>query len=298
MNTKKLLFQHYVFGYGSLMCPHSRALTAPTLADRCATPVAIHGLQRAFVKRTTRNMTAMGIRFLNNDKNNHCIGVLIPLNATELAQFDQREQGYERVLLDLRQVSKVPFLETAHYDNDTADDYLLGFLNNNNDCNKSLDGMKCNLSDNPARTSTTTATTSPFVWTYVPTIESPPTREHPIVQSYIDTILRGCLTISDDFCREFIETTKGWTTKDAAVDCEDDYDTDETNKENETSNINVSLQDDAPASSLSSSSVWVNDRDAPIYIRGDPAWFRKQANQLDELLQTYRADSFASRRTL
>lgn len=33
---------------------------------------------------------------------------------------------------------------------------------------------------------------------------------HPIVQTSVDTILRGCLEISEDFAVAFLETVKGW----------------------------------------------------------------------------------------
>ena len=39
-------FQQFVFGYGSLICPHSRAITAPGLADKTATPVLVRHVER------------------------------------------------------------------------------------------------------------------------------------------------------------------------------------------------------------------------------------------------------------
>lgn len=35
-------------------------------------------------------------------------------------------------------------------------------------------------------------------------------QQYPLVQSYADVILTGCLAIGTDFAIEFIETTQGW----------------------------------------------------------------------------------------
>ena len=50
------------------------------------------------------------------------------------------------------------------------------------------------------------------VWMYIPKEESvqQPTLKEPIIQSYIDLAMEGYLSYSDDFGREFIETTHYW----------------------------------------------------------------------------------------
>jgi hypothetical protein len=48
------------------------------------------------------------------------------------------------------------------------------------------------------------------VWAYVVNKPFTPSWEFPIVQSYIDVILSGCLDISDEFAIEFIRKTTGW----------------------------------------------------------------------------------------
>lgn len=52
------------------------------------------------------------------------------------------------------------------------------------------------------------------VWTYVPKKENilkKPSKNYPVSQRYMDTVLHGCLEISRDFLEEFIRTTKGWS---------------------------------------------------------------------------------------
>lgn len=48
------------------------------------------------------------------------------------------------------------------------------------------------------------------IWVYVKTNPEPPCEVQPIMQSYVDTVLAGCLSISDQFAKTFVETTMGW----------------------------------------------------------------------------------------
>lgn len=47
-------------------------------------------------------------------------------------------------------------------------------------------------------------------WVYVADEPGKPDATHPLIQSYIDVILTGCLDINEDFAKEFITTTTGW----------------------------------------------------------------------------------------
>ncbi len=47
-------------------------------------------------------------------------------------------------------------------------------------------------------------------WIYTTSNPGTPTQEAPIVQSYVDVILDGCMEFGLDFAKEFIITTKGW----------------------------------------------------------------------------------------
>lgn len=48
------------------------------------------------------------------------------------------------------------------------------------------------------------------VWVYITEQFSPPCSLSPIVQTYVDTVLAGCLEISDAFAHHFVEHTLGW----------------------------------------------------------------------------------------
>jgi cation transport regulator ChaC len=49
------------------------------------------------------------------------------------------------------------------------------------------------------------------IWAYVTSRPGEPSDAYPLVQSYIDVVLTGCLAIGVDFAVEFIQTTRGWS---------------------------------------------------------------------------------------
>ncbi|KAG7355238.1 hypothetical protein IV203_004594 [Nitzschia inconspicua] len=198
------IVQHYVFGYGSLICAQSRAISAPTLATRTALPVRIHNVVRTWNKRSPKTgATYLGVQVTatpskptfvtsNNNKKEGCVGVLIPMDSSsientleELEALDEREVGYDRKFVPLDWIDRVDDL----LDNKNQEDLYKGTF----------------LDNNPAINTTNSA-----VWMYVPQVSQPATMEYPIPQSYVDVCLRGCLSISESFMQEFITSTVGW----------------------------------------------------------------------------------------
>ena len=49
-----------------------------------------------------------------------------------------------------------------------------------------------------------------IVWVYVMKEEGVPNKQNPIVQSYVDVIIDGCIEYDLSFVKEFIITTHGW----------------------------------------------------------------------------------------
>jgi hypothetical protein len=49
-----------------------------------------------------------------------------------------------------------------------------------------------------------------MIWTYAARAARLPSQEFPILQSYIDVILAGCLEFDIEFAVEFIRSTQGW----------------------------------------------------------------------------------------
>lgn len=221
---------HYVFGYGSLICPESRSVTNPNLIKREALPVVIQDVERVWSARTSSGYTAMGVRFREGAE---CTGVLIEVKKDELADLDQREAAYNRLPIQLENIDQVPFLEEDDY---YEDDHPVF---------EAQDDSNLQVDDNNVK-----------VWIYMQKdpIEADPS--HPIPQSYVDIIIRGCLTISEDFARSFIETTHGW--KD-----EEDH--------------------------------WVDDREVPIYRRADPEFSSEHGETIDKLLEEHIEDELEER---
>jgi hypothetical protein len=48
------------------------------------------------------------------------------------------------------------------------------------------------------------------IWTYVSNYSQAPSEDMPVIQSYVDVIMTGCLRIGEDFAKEFVRTTHGW----------------------------------------------------------------------------------------
>lgn len=48
------------------------------------------------------------------------------------------------------------------------------------------------------------------IWVYIKDDHLPPCSNSPIVQTYVDTVLAGCLEVSESFARHFVEHTRGW----------------------------------------------------------------------------------------
>ncbi|WP_394247858.1 gamma-glutamylcyclotransferase family protein [Vibrio profundi] len=52
--------------------------------------------------------------------------------------------------------------------------------------------------------------TAHSIWVYVKDEPEAPCTNSPIMQTYVDTVLAGCLEVSENFARHFIEHTQGW----------------------------------------------------------------------------------------
>lgn len=48
------------------------------------------------------------------------------------------------------------------------------------------------------------------IWVYVKENHQPPCHLIPIMQSYVDTVIAGCLDVSEHFAEQFIQHTIGW----------------------------------------------------------------------------------------
>jgi hypothetical protein len=86
--------KNYLFGYGSLICKASRAITGQS---EKAIPARAKGVKRGWYFKAPEGCTAVTAIY---DKNSICNGIIIEVDEKELPKFDIREEGYSRVLIE------------------------------------------------------------------------------------------------------------------------------------------------------------------------------------------------------
>jgi cation transport regulator ChaC len=170
----------YIFGYGSLICEESRARSGHS--GECF-PVTVSGFRRSWSARvdlaqmnavTNPDITGVtAVSVQQASKDTVCSGVIVQIQGSEIAKFDLRETGYTRMRVSLDQIKLL-----------------------------SLGNCSLNELENFEEA---------IVYVYVATSLFPPTPAFPIIQSYVDVMLKGCSAISDDFLEDFVRTTDGWS---------------------------------------------------------------------------------------
>lgn len=289
----------YVFGYGSLICPKSRLKTVKR--NKTGIPVVVQGLARVWSKRSTvKKITCMGVQFCPGES---CVGVMVPVSLQMLDKLDLREKGYDRVLLKAQDIGPVEYLMAPGTSMPPDDEESTA-----KDPSPSLEADKNGDDDDDDddyyhqnnQTEFFHRKDDPSIkyWVYVPQNPLPPNPDYPIAQSYVDTILRGCLTISDDFAKDFIETTKGWNPeeiKELGLADEEDGEDGISTDGNETS---FDEQDEDNDDDDDDGTVWINDRHRPLYGKGDQSFSLRKAKEFDKLLKTHRPRSFKERQKL
>mmetsp|Transcript_12728 Transcript_12728/g.18579 ORF Transcript_12728/g.18579 Transcript_12728/m.18579 type:complete len:324 (-) Transcript_12728:78-1049(-) len=291
--------RHYIFGYGSLICSKSRKITAPTLKAE-AHPVVVNYLRRTWTARLPHRRgarpkldhlihghTAMGIE---RSWGHNCTGVLIEVDAEELKRFDRRERGYDRTEIDLRHIFSI------HDDDDNDDDDAHGgklqhdhhvlrkayqWRRSSSDETTRDDGNGNGTDDDKDKGKDSDAKVVFKVWVYIPRAGQGEAADdhYPIMQSYLDIILRGCISIGEDFTVKFLQSTHGWWHDlDGPIDEEN--------------------SDDDRSEGEAPKYVWVDDRHAPYYIRADPEWSSDMRHILDDYLRKVHPQPLEKRKHL
>lgn len=185
----------YVFGYGSIINNTSRRSTLQCLpgssavADAgCENAVFVtlspqFGYKRCWCYRSSTGFTALGLKYCREDSDERqnlqeISGVLFPVpNAAALSAFDLRETGYQRVSVPLHLITVVT----------------------NSDSN-------CQCVNQPA-------ILCGKIWVYIPESNRlfEPDENFPLLQTYIDTCIRGCLDWGGtSTALKFLTSTSGW----------------------------------------------------------------------------------------
>ena len=169
--------QNFIFGYGSLIEDESRERTTPSARD--AWPPRVQGIRRGWWARGAASGLTTTYLGAIDDPAATCNGVLYKVSAEELAATDRRESaGYQRCRIDTGKITM-------------------------------LDGRG--------------ASPVGLVWAYINLIppdqigDNLPTPQFPMVQSYVDICIHGCLEIEGKyptaagFTQDFIATTDEWS---------------------------------------------------------------------------------------
>lgn len=172
---------NFIFGYGSLINSASRNSSVTTPISAIPVRVlAAFGYVRTWNDRSASGFTALGLRKIEAGQIGHTInGVLYPVEGADMSNFDVREKGYVRIEVPITEIEAVGWQrlpEAAH------------------------------------------------IWTYVPVLSvdhngsgvpgqglPEPDAMFPLLQSYIDVVVEGGLEYGQDFAREILETTDGWS---------------------------------------------------------------------------------------
>ncbi|NOH97708.1 gamma-glutamylcyclotransferase family protein [Vibrio sp. 99-70-13A1] len=105
-----------------------------------------------------------------NEGDGQVNGVLLKVDDAALDEFDIRERGYHRIKLSPEQIEL-----NADSQNQT----------------EAFDSQQS-------------------IWVYINDEVIAPSKQSPIVQSYVDTVMAGCLEVSEKFAEHFVTHTKGW----------------------------------------------------------------------------------------
>jgi len=169
--------QQYIFGYGSLIEQASRMRTTP--AARYVLPARVHGYARAWWARTGAIGFTTTFVGAIPEPSASINGVIYAVSEEELKADDLREQGYKR--MNASQFQEIEILTGGPAPQGDVWLYVNDFKNEKE------------------------------------RLESLPSAQVPIVQSYVDICLTGCLQIEEgfpgakDFAAEFIASTQQWS---------------------------------------------------------------------------------------
>jgi cation transport regulator ChaC len=338
--------KHYVFGYGSLICAESRAVTASALkggagcdAAAPAIPVRLRNWIRLWNVRGQKN-TFLGVvqRFHpaggkgseEIDNNNTCVGVLVPLPSSNnddcevLFALDRREKCYDRHRVDLSDIERVDNVLLDADDVVVVDQnkqqrkqeeieeryYTNTFLRRRPrprprqqlvDCDTNNDDNSNNNKQDEYNSNNENENENKeiYVWIYVPRkcyTSMASNTKHPILQSYVDIALRGCLSISKLFAKEFVDGTYGWYpghqyNDDVLVSSSISSDSNKTKHINDDNNNNNNNNNNKNNNKDNKYCCWINDRHNPLYVRSDKEFSLKHSDMLDACLVLSSNDS-------
>ena len=168
---------NYLFGYGSLICSSSAAITGNITGK--AQACVVSGITRSWSAKVNweapegstglSGATAVTCSMVEAHSTiKETCGVLLEVEGDEMTKFDIRERGYERIELKRDQVASLDSSQPLEI----------------------VEGGR--------------------IWCYISEDRVPSTEANPILQSYVDVIIKGCYEHSPKFVETFVKTTTLW----------------------------------------------------------------------------------------
>ena len=196
--------RNFIIGFGSIIQTDSRRSSDPGAVD--AAPCRVRrefGYVREWnFQSATAQICALGLRRVRpGEAGSSFNGVCFPA-PDDLGAFDERENGYQRVEVPMEMVELLSWQALP------ADAMVYVYVpyapvvveRYGNDEGTGL--PRCSGPTHPDGLDEATEGSGQGLL--------PPSVEYPILQTYVDVCLSGCLEHGDDFAREFIETTFLW----------------------------------------------------------------------------------------
>ncbi len=179
----------YIFGFGSIM---NRGTHGEAVLPGVSVVLSKEfGYERQWNFRSSTGFTALGVS-KSDESAQDVNGVLFRVTQAMIPVFDRREVGYEKVRIPIEYLEFRPSDENPQEEESP---------NNHSDDVSSSWHQNLGPEDR--------------LWLYVP-LESHKKmadETHPLLQSYVDTVLQGCLEWGGEaMAEQFLQTTGGWST--------------------------------------------------------------------------------------
>lgn len=169
---------NFIFGFGSIINDESRKSTVSEAGDAFPVRVAKEfGYKRVWnFQSSSAKLTALGLIKVTDPSEQTTInGVIYPVKEEDISKFDIREEGYTRMEIPIYYIESYNWQKLPTHD------------------------IK--------------------IWIYVPNGKTnvpgidlaPPDKYYPILQTYLDIVIIGCLKYGVDYAIEFLYTTSWWS---------------------------------------------------------------------------------------
>ena len=231
----------YIFGFGSIMNTSTHAVWNTTtnasnnsssllLPGVTATISAEFGYKRQWNFRSSTGFTALGVNRVvdsaattikatltdcNTNTNTTAIsnkgseinGVIFQVSSDDIPDFDRREVGYTKIRVPLEYITICSYTQVQNY-----------FDNNCNTAttaNNNATAATASSSHRQHEQANFSLKPTDRIWLYTPLPGQTHAADetHPLLQSYVDTVLQGCLSWGGPpMAEQFILTTEGWST--------------------------------------------------------------------------------------